>query len=367
MKPDPLDEYPIHQSPLSMARVATSDRNFYDRYYFNAHDKSGELFLVTGFGVYPNLGVVDAFATVRRGDEQRAVRFSDAMDTRYGCDSVGNYRVEVIRPLESVRLVCDHPDLFLDLTWQGSFPAILEEQHLLMTGPRPTLDATRFAQVGTWSGTMTVDGTHFRLDSSRWVGTRDRSWGIRPSGDPDPAGRIADEPPSTGFWWTYVPLRFEDYAMVLIAQEDADGHRTLNHATRVYPDGRVEQLGWPRFQIAYDSGTRRARSVRVHMADPRGNPLVVDIEPKTFVTLQVGGGYGSDDEWSHGRWMGRDWSLSSRYDVTDPALKQRIAHGVLDYVARATCDGAEGWGMFEHGIAGRHEPSGFTDPRQMAP
>ncbi|MFN8025986.1 MAG: hypothetical protein U0W40_06425 [Acidimicrobiia bacterium] len=30
----PLDEYPIHQSPLSMAHVATSDRNFYDRCYF---------------------------------------------------------------------------------------------------------------------------------------------------------------------------------------------------------------------------------------------------------------------------------------------------------------------------------------------
>ena len=29
----PLDDYPIHQTPLSMAYVATSDRNFYDRYY----------------------------------------------------------------------------------------------------------------------------------------------------------------------------------------------------------------------------------------------------------------------------------------------------------------------------------------------
>ena len=40
MYPDPLDEYPIHQVPLSMARTETSDRNFYDRYYFNAHDQT---------------------------------------------------------------------------------------------------------------------------------------------------------------------------------------------------------------------------------------------------------------------------------------------------------------------------------------
>ena len=48
-----LDEYPIHQTPLSMRYVASSDRNFYDRCYFNAHDRTGDIFLVTGAGVYP--------------------------------------------------------------------------------------------------------------------------------------------------------------------------------------------------------------------------------------------------------------------------------------------------------------------------
>ena len=54
--PVPLDEYPIHQAPLSLRYVGTSDRNFYDRSYFNAHDRTGDVFLVTGLGVYPNLG-----------------------------------------------------------------------------------------------------------------------------------------------------------------------------------------------------------------------------------------------------------------------------------------------------------------------
>ena len=36
------DDYPVHQSPDWIAHVATSDRNFYDRYYFNAFDKGGE-------------------------------------------------------------------------------------------------------------------------------------------------------------------------------------------------------------------------------------------------------------------------------------------------------------------------------------
>jgi hypothetical protein len=49
-----------------MAYVATSDRNAYDRCYVNAHDRSGELFVVSGLGVYPNLGVRDAYVTVMR-------------------------------------------------------------------------------------------------------------------------------------------------------------------------------------------------------------------------------------------------------------------------------------------------------------
>ena len=35
--PIPLDEYPVHQTSLPMSRVATSDRNFYDRCYLNLH------------------------------------------------------------------------------------------------------------------------------------------------------------------------------------------------------------------------------------------------------------------------------------------------------------------------------------------
>jgi hypothetical protein len=32
--PVPMDEFPLHQHPVSFARVGTSDRNFYDGTYF---------------------------------------------------------------------------------------------------------------------------------------------------------------------------------------------------------------------------------------------------------------------------------------------------------------------------------------------
>ena len=49
------DDYPVHQIADTIRHVGTSDRNFYDRYYFNLHGSSDELFMVMGIGQYPNL------------------------------------------------------------------------------------------------------------------------------------------------------------------------------------------------------------------------------------------------------------------------------------------------------------------------
>ena len=271
--PIPLDEYPVHQTPLPMSRVATSDRNFYDRCYLNLHGPDGEVFLVTGLGVYPNLGVIDAYATARRGDRQWTVQFSGALAERSLEQQVGGYRIDVIEPLRELRLRCAPPDgeIDFDLRWTAAFPAVHEEPHLMLSGGRPILDASRFSQLGRWSGRLRVADREFAVTPDQWGGARDRSWGIRPSGEPEPPGRAASEMP-LGFWWLYAPLQFERYAVIVILQENPDGHRTLNDAKRVWPDGRVEQLGWPRAEISYASGTRHPRSARLHLTDRQGAP-----------------------------------------------------------------------------------------------
>ena len=364
--PVPLDEYPVHQAPLSMRHMATSDRNAYDRCYFNAHDRTGDVFLVTGLGVYPNLGVIDAYATVRRGHVQHTVRISDALGDDRMRQHVGPYRVEVVQPLERIRVVCEADDhgIGFDLVFSGSFAAVEEPAHVMRQGGRIILDAQRFAQVGTWSGVLRVQGEEIAVGEDTWVGTRDRSWGIRPVGEPELPGRQAAEPdPAFGFWWTYVPLRFDDFAVVVIAQEDDDGERLLSEAVRVWGDGghpRIEQLGFPEFEIGYASGSRHPESARVHLGR-RGAALTVDVDTLGYVALNCGPGYGGDPDWSHGQWRGRGWVEGTTVRLDDPAVAGRVPFGVVDHVARARCDGAEGWGMFEHGTFGRHRPSGFED------
>ena len=374
----PLDEYPIHQLPRPVAWSGSSDRHFYDRCYLNCHDRTGDIFLITGLGFYPNLGTKDAFVLVRRGDTQTAVHLSDAADPHGGDrmdQRVGNYRVEIIEPLQSLRVVMTQTEgIAVDLTWRGLFPVIQELPHLMRQGAGTTLDAQRFAQVGTWEGSIVIDGEEIAVTPDVWTGSRDRSWGIRPQGEALPAGKPAD-PPFEGMWWLYVPIAFEEFCLCLILQEAPDGYRTVNDCTRVWRDGRVEQLGWPRVRIHYTPGTREPTGATIHATNPAGEELVFEIESKLGVPIHVGGGYGGDSDWAHGVWRGAGFTERLTYDMNDPQVAGRVMFGVIDHVGRATVsgpgagvpDGSEGWGLFEHGALGRHDPSGFRDWFDLAP
>ena len=304
--------------------------------------------------------------------QQTAVHLSDAIDHNRLHQHVNGYRVEVIDPLQTLRIVMDETEgIELDLTWQGLFPVVQEQRHVLRAGNRVTLDAQRFAQLGSWSGHLVVDGHEIAVDPATWIGTRDRSWGIRPVGETDPAGRPAD-PPFEGMWWLYVPMAFDDFAVVMIIQEDPSGFRSLNDCTRIWRDGRVEQLGWPRVKIHYRSGTRIPVGATIDATDATGAPVRFEVESKLPVPIHVGGGYGGDSDWIHGVWKGEKFTERLTYEMTDPSVIGRAGFGVIDHVGRAICydDSSallEGWGLFEHGALGRHDPSGFADWLTVAP
>ena len=377
----PLDEFPVHQIPQPIAWPGSSDRNFYDRNYFNAHDRTGNIFLIMGLGYYPNLGVKDAFVLIAsRGPDDAgphagthvAVNLSDAIDQDRLNPHVNGYRIEVVDPLRTIRVILEETDgIAVDITWEGVCEAVLEQPHQLRSGTRATIDTCRFAQVGRWSGTIVVDGTVTPVDPDTWVGTRDRSWGIRTSGEPEPAGRPAD-PPFEGVWWTYVPMTFGDFSIVLIMQEHPDGYRILNDCTRVWKDGRIEQLGWPHVDIHYRSGSRIPERATITTTIRDGTSVRFDIESKLAVPIHIGGGYAPNKDWLHGTWKGEKFSRRVTYDMTDPAVVGMAMFGVNDHVGRAVChegDRApvEGWGLFEHGAFGRHDPSGFSDWTSVVP
>ncbi len=192
-RPVPLDEYPVHQVPLSMKHVATGDRNAYDRCIFHVLDHEGRALLILGLGVYPNVGVIDAYATLRTGDTLHAVRASDALGDDRMRLAVGPLRIEVEEPLRRLRLRCEDNSLSYDLTWTAEFPALWEPHHVQYRGDRLTLEGRRFVQAGGAEGVIRAGDEEFRVSPGGWTGTRDRSWGCGRS----PARRAAGSPRTT--------------------------------------------------------------------------------------------------------------------------------------------------------------------------
>jgi hypothetical protein len=362
-RPVPLDEYPVHQVPLSMKHVATGDRNAYDRCIFHVLDHRGRALLILGLGVYPNVGVIDAYATLRVGDTLHAVRASDALGEDRMRLAVGPLRIEVGEPLRRLRLTCEDDSLSYDLTWTADFPALWEPHHLQRRGDRLTLEGRRFVQAGSVTGVIRAAGEEFRVTAAEWTGTRDRSWGVRPIPGEE-GGRLAEEHPTEGFHWIWCPVRFEDRFLMVIVQEDADGHRTLNEATMVRPGRRDRQLGWPQAEITYRPGTRHPARALIHLGDVR-KPQELEVEILTSSPLAVGAGYPPADDWQHGTWRGRGWTDRRTYDLTE--AHPLAAYGVTDHAARFRLDGRIGHGIFEHGSFGRHDPSGFADFKSVAP
>ncbi|MEY2233358.1 MULTISPECIES: hypothetical protein [Streptomyces] len=373
-RPVALDEYPIHQAPLSMKHVVSGDRNAYDRCIFHVFDHAGRAVLILGLGVYPNAGVIDAYATLRVGDELLAVRASDALtDDRMNL-SVGPLSITVDVPLKQLTLRCaadpaDPHGLSYDITWTAEFPAVWEPHHVQRRGDRLMLEGRRFVQAGQVTGTIRAKGEEFTLTPGEWTGTRDRSWGVRPIPGEE-GGRAAEEYRPEGFHWLWIPVRFEDRFVMVIAQEDADGHRTLNEAVQVFPEGSGRhdvQLGRPHTEIRYRPGSRHPERAVVHLTDPSRKPLELGVEILNSSPLAVGAGYPPAGDWQHGTWQGRGWSDRRVYDLSDPAAHPMAAFGVTDHSARFTLDGQIGHGIFEHGSFGRHDPSGFADYSSVAP
>ena len=191
------DDYPIHQTPEPVQQVFTSDRNFYDRFFFNGYFREGEPYFAAAMGIYPNVGVIDAAFSVIVNGVQHCVRASrvlgsDRLDTK-----VGPISIEIGQPMRTVRLRVDHADLKADLEFQARAHAI-EEPRFTRRNPennRLMMDLTRFTQHGGYGGRLTVGGKTWDAAPSRVWGSRDRSWGVRPVGIQAPGCRT--KPPSS--------------------------------------------------------------------------------------------------------------------------------------------------------------------------
>ena len=152
------DDFPIHQTAEPIAYAGT-DRNFYDRYFFNGYASAGEAYFAAAFGVYPHLNVADAAFVVVRNGVETALHASRWLGDRLDL-AVGPIRIEVLEPLRRLKIVVDAPEqgLKAEVVFEGRAFPIEEPRFMRRLGPRAFMDYTRLTQNGRYAGWIELDG-----------------------------------------------------------------------------------------------------------------------------------------------------------------------------------------------------------------
>ena len=362
------DDYPVHQAPEYIRHVATSDRNFYDRYYFNLHSSSEEYFAIFGLGVYPNLGTTDAFLAVTRNGVQRVMRASKPLEDRMDI-SVGPFRIEILEPLHRLRVVVEpnEADISMDVTWTGSHPAFEEPRQYIRSRGTVMFDTQRFAQCGRWEGRIKIANEEIAVTPDVCGGSRDRSWGVRPVGEKQPDG-IRQSIHTMAGMWNYMPMDFGDHSIIYMCHEEPSENRPLEEAMRVWKDParKPEWLGHPQWEHDMIPGTRLLSGSRITFPDGPEGSITVDCKPLLTNFISIGTGYGMDEDWRHGMWQGEDEVVQALEFAVDE-IRPLAQYGVVDSVGEFTYDGKTGYGLYEHGFFGPFEKMNLHDQGDLHP
>jgi hypothetical protein len=355
------DDYPVHQTPEPIA-FAGSDRNFYDRYFFNGYNDDASVFFAVALGVYPQLGIIDAAFCISVAGMQHNLRASRHSGGERLVTSAGPIEIHITAPLKQIRIVLLNNDsgITADIRFDARHNPVEEPRFMRRNGTRLFMDYTRMTQNGCWSGAISMPDKKIILSPEKFFGTRDRSWGIRPIGNPE------SQPPAGGslaqFFWIWAPCNFPDHISFAHTNDDANGlpwnrRAVLGAVDRDDSEGEPIEVDAASFDITYHSGTRRVRSALCDMGDAGQ----IRYETSKFKFYMSGLGY-THPVWGHGMDHGE---LQVAYDVINLAEIDDNAPEHIHIQSFCTAlllvDGAEhkGGGVFEQFLIGPHLPSGF--------
>lgn len=362
----PFDDFPIHQTAEPIAHSLNGDPNQYDCWFMCGHHRDGEFFFGAAMGLYPNRGVIDAaFAVVRDGVEHSI--FASGRMPFDRSSTVGPIRIETPEPLQTMRWIVEPNEhgIACDLTYRAVTVAI-EEPKQSHRSPQGQLasEHTRLTQMGTWEGTIVVDGDEFRVEATTTPGTKDRSWGTRPIG---PQIVKNAELREAAIFWLWAPLHFGDRCTHLLAFERPDGTRFLQQALVLEPKpegetywgtGGIRQCRDFRFDFEWEPGRRNmGDTANLYFTDPVEGEVHIELEK--FCRFQMSGiGYWHP-YWGHGTNHGvlETGRESVRLADVDPAAMSAIH---LQCGVKARWGDRVGVGILEQLHIGPHTPTGLT-------
>lgn len=363
-----FDDYPVHQVAQPVNQPAESDRNFYDRYWFNGFDRDGAFDFEIGLGLYPNRRVMDGHFSVAIDGKQYSFHASRRAPAERSDLQVGPLRIEIVRPMRIVRVVLETNEsgIRCDLTFQARTAPTQEPKNIMYDDLRLIMESCRFAQFGAWEGFFGIGDRRTSVRRDATLGARDRSWGVRPVGEPEMGapGLLTTDP---GVYWVWAPIDFGDVCTQFRSFEDRDGNPTELSAAMVPAYSSIdaiprgvepghEDMATAKHHIEWEKGTRRPLRADIELTTRTGESFTIALEPMIRFQM-LGVGYQHPD-WGHGFWKGEDANGHEMWDLTeiDP-LDYKHIH--VHQICKARMGDRVGVGTLETIVFGRHTPSGF--------
>ncbi|NWK96273.1 hypothetical protein DM806_11495 [Sphingobium lactosutens] len=361
------DDYPIHQTPEPVAFSGT-DRNFYDRYFFNGFEPDGSIFFMIALGLYPHLNIIDCNFSILVDGRQHCLRGSRILNSERMDISVGPMRLDIVEPLRVLRFtVAEQNGIAADISFKGrSFP-IQEPRFTRRIGTRAFQDVTRMTQNGRWSGWISIDGRRIDL-SDLAMGTRDRSWGVRPIGDSDTQTIVPAGP--QGYFWQWTPVSFSDFSLFYHISAEPDGTIWNRRSALAFDDAGADhhrETLDTHMETTLEAGTVWPEH---GLLTSRFGADIYQVEFRPFQRFQMKGAGYFHPEWYHGRYHGALRVEREDFDVDpiDPAPMQNWHVQRLSQLTLTRPDGRteQSVGVFEQAIIGAYEPLGVKSDREIA-
>jgi hypothetical protein len=316
------DEYLVHQTELPLARVASDNTEWQDRFYFNVHNMEGKFAAIVGLGVFPNRkagphGMVQAYLFSVKDGNHTAYLNVRPINADRDQMRAGSLSFEIVEPLEAWKLnISDEANgVSGSLVFRARCPLYAFSPIHWQDGDRLVAHQMHYTQAGRYEGAFTVGGETY----SGLVGMRDRSWGVR-------------DMPHVPVWY-WIAAQFPEFCISAWLWETRDGEVIHCDGAIVPEEGEARPITKIEHELELHEGEKCPKLGRFALTTAAGERL--SLTASEIGTIYLGPAPGA-------------WSDS---DAETRAAAEKGAFGYDQHV-KFEMNGETGYGIVEYMLTG---------------
>ncbi len=313
-----MDEYPYHQITETFAGVAGSDPQWNDGHYVCLCDIDGNVSLTSNLRLYQNNDVLDGFVCVRHRGQQHNIRLSRRLRSDMDFFGVGPLRLEILQPMELVRLVLEDNEhgIALDVRCQSTTSPYVDPVEVTRVDGRLLSERATYELTGVCEGWIRVGDAKHSLSPGTSSFFRNHSWGNQAGrggpriyGAPRPRRRV----PGVRQWVLYNMPDHGGFFFEDPSRRAAAGKGAILLRDRSIPVVELDH------ELQFYDGGRRLKSGRFSVLDAEDERRSYEIDDMGWVYCQGGGYFGGfDDGLGQGVYRGDYHVEGEVWDVSHP-------------------------------------------------